>query len=63
MLRGLVDEVLACAQRTTLLVGSEDPELMAIWRSFERVSSFQVGTCPSGYCHLLDKYREPSHSM
>ena len=39
-LRLLADEVLACAQRIETLIGSEDPELMAIWRSFEQVSNF-----------------------
>ncbi|KAI1794775.1 terpenoid synthase [Ganoderma leucocontextum] len=36
MLRLLADETIACAQRPRELIGSEDPELMAIWHSFEQ---------------------------
>ncbi|PIL25584.1 terpene synthase [Ganoderma sinense ZZ0214-1] len=43
VLRSLADEVVACAERTSVLIGQEDPEMMAIWRSFEQVNAFTTG--------------------
>ena len=52
MLRMLSTEVLDCATRARQLIGNNDPELMAIWDSFERVS---IHTTRRRHCMFMQR--------